>query len=217
MRASGDGLLRTTTAEQVAQRLQQEIRTGTLKPGTRLRQTEIANRFGVSTTPVREAFALLQADGLVRIDAHKGAVVYRPTLEEMSESYEIREALERLAIAKAIPNLTTADIDTLDELIAQMKEEPNDQRWLDLNNRFHMTIYRASGMGQLCSLIDQIRNASSVYIHMFVAHQDAHRSDDEHEEILAACKAGDVARAQRAISAHLGHAVLEDRRLLQDD
>lgn len=218
MTAGGpDGLLRLTTSEQVAARLRREIQLGELKPGTRLRQNEIAQRFGVSTTPVREALALLQADGLVRIDAHRGAEVYRPTLEEMSESYEIREALERLAIAKAIPNLNDVIFEELDRLIAEMREEIDDQRWLDLNNRFHMTIYRASGMNQLCSIIESIRSASSVYIHMFVAHQQAARTDDEHEEILEACKAGDVSRAQRAISAHLGHAVLEDRRLLQDD
>ena len=68
---------RNTTAKMVAGMLRDQIQDGGLAPGTRLRQNEIAERFGVSTTPVREAFAQLQAEGLVRIDPHRGAVVFR--------------------------------------------------------------------------------------------------------------------------------------------
>src|SRR5688572_20697813 len=89
-----------TAAEAVATRLRQEIQAGEHAPGTPLRQTEVARRLGVSTTPVREAFALLQADGLVRIDRYRGAVVFRPTAEELRDAYEIREALELLAVGK---------------------------------------------------------------------------------------------------------------------
>lgn len=215
--ATSEPLAHRTTAEAVAARLRRDIQLGDLAPGTRLRQTEIASRFGVSTTPVREAFTLLQAEGLVRLDPHRGAVVFRPTLEEMQESYEIREALERLAIAKAVPNLTAADLEGLSALIDEMRSEPDDQRWMEMNNDFHMTLYRASGMPQLCSLIESIRAASSVYIHMFLAHLPAMHTDDEHLAILEACKTGDVKRAQEALSAHLRHAVTEDERLLQQD
>lgn len=215
--ASSEPLEHRTTAEAVASRLRRDIQIGDLAPGTRLRQSDIAARFGVSTTPVREAFTLLQAEGLVRLDPHRGAVVFRPTLEEMQESYEIREALERLAIAKAVPNLTPDDIERLGALIDEMRGEPDDQRWMEMNNDFHMTLYRASGMTQLCSLIESIRAASSVYIHMFLAHLPAMHTDDEHAAILEACKSGDVQQAQQALTAHLRHAVIEDKRLLQHD
>src|SRR5918997_1170374 len=77
-------------------------RVDTLAPGTRLRQNDVAKRFGVSTTPVREAFAQLQAEGLVRIDPHRGAVVFHPSVDDVLEFYEIREALESLAVGHAI-------------------------------------------------------------------------------------------------------------------
>lgn len=217
MVATSEPLAHRTTAEAVAARLRRDIQIGHLEPGTRLRQTDIAARFGVSTTPVREAFTLLQAEGLVRLDPHRGAVVFHPTLEEMQESYEIREVLECLAIAKAVPNLSAEDIQGLDALIGQMRAEPDDQRWMEMNNVFHMTLYRASGMPQLCSLIESIRAASTVYIHMFLAHLPAMHTDDEHAAILEACKSRDVARAQEALTAHLRHAVTEDERLLQHD
>ena len=96
------GLMRRTASEAVSERLRAEIQRGDLPPGTRLRQGEVAARFGVSTTPVREAFALLQAQGLVRIDPHRGAIVFLPTAKDAQELYEIRIALETLAIGRAV-------------------------------------------------------------------------------------------------------------------
>jgi DNA-binding GntR family transcriptional regulator len=64
-----------------------------LEPGQRLRQAEVAARFGVSTTPVREAFTALAQEGFVRQDAHRGVVVFEPSLEELTETFEIREVL----------------------------------------------------------------------------------------------------------------------------
>src|SRR4030088_2067598 len=86
-----------TTAKAVAAELRNEIYRGQIPPGARLMQADIAERFGVSTTPVREAFAMLQADGLVRLDSHRGAVVFQPTAQELLELFEIRELLEGFA------------------------------------------------------------------------------------------------------------------------
>src|ERR671916_2913622 len=106
MASSPHRFTRRTTSEEVASRLREEILRGDLEPGRRLRQGEVAERFGVSTTPVREAFALLQAQGLVRVDPHKGAIVFHPTAEDLRHLYEIREALEVLAIEKSMQNLS---------------------------------------------------------------------------------------------------------------
>src|SRR5690348_4351298 len=90
-------LTKLTVAEQVATALREEITTGQLAAGTRLRQNEIAQRFGVSSTPVREAFGLLQSEGLVQIDPHRGVTVFLPSIQDLIEHYEIRIALEVLA------------------------------------------------------------------------------------------------------------------------
>src|SRR5919108_1006681 len=82
-----------TIAGQVAERLKAEILAGDREPGSRLRQVEIARALGVSTTPVREALASLQREGLVRLHPQRGAVVFVPTVADLREHYEIRAAL----------------------------------------------------------------------------------------------------------------------------
>jgi DNA-binding GntR family transcriptional regulator len=204
----GDLLRRRTTADTVAHMLRNEIQRGQLPPGTRLRQNEVAQRFGVSTTPVREALALLQAEGLVRIDPHRGALVFHPTVADLRESYDIRGALEALAVTKAMPRLTEELIKDLQKIINRMRKEKDEGRWVELNNEFHLRLYQASGMPRLCTMIANLRDSSSTYIHMFAAHDlHEHRADDDHQEILDACAAHDGRRARKAIDAHVTHTV----------
>jgi DNA-binding GntR family transcriptional regulator len=184
--------------------LRDEIQDGGLAPGTRLRQNEVAGRFGVSTTPVREAFAQLQAEGLVRIDPHRGAVVFHPTAEDLLEYYEIREVLESLAVRHAIERLTPA---IAKKLIDRMRRTTDARRWLRLNDEFHLKLYECARRPHLSSLIDNLRDASTPYIYMFVANRKpSDQANGEHQEILDACIRGDAKSAQRAIRDHLRHA-----------
>jgi DNA-binding GntR family transcriptional regulator len=202
-----DTLGRDTTAKVVAERLRQEIQHGTLAPGTRLRQNDVAQRFGVSTTPVREAFAQLQAEGLVRIDPHRGAVVFHPTVEDVLEFYEIREALESLAVTHAIPRLRTEVARDLDALIDRMRRTEDARKWLKLNDQFHLRLYESAGRSRLSTLIDNLRDASAPYIYMFVASRPpSERANEEHQAILDACVRKDPAAAKRAIRDHLRNA-----------
>jgi DNA-binding GntR family transcriptional regulator len=206
--ASPESLQRRTTAERVAHLLRNEIQGGELRPGTRLRQHEIAVRFGVSTTPVREAFALLQAQGLVRIDAHRGAIVFRPSPRELVESQEIRCALEYLAVTKAMGRLNDATVSELRQLITKMRDVEAAEDWVELNDRFHMRLYEASDNHSLVEMIAAIRETSNIYIRMFVDQQPAGaRSDDQHEEILEAILAKDKERAHRVLERHIEGAV----------
>lgn len=198
---------RNTTAKVVAGMLRDEIQAGGLAPGTRLRQNEVAERFGVSTTPVREAFAQLQAEGLVRIDPHRGAVVFHPTAEDLLEYYEIREALESLAVTHAIERLTPSVARDLNELIDRMRRTADARRWLRLNDEFHLKLYECAERPHLSSLIDNLRDASTPYIYMFVAsRKPSDQANGEHQEILDACVRGDEKAARRAIRDHLRHA-----------
>src|SRR5215204_6555908 len=120
MATRSSAIAHSTTAKVVAGKLRDEIQEGVLGPGTRLRQNEIAARFGVSTTPVREAFAQLQAEGLVRIDPHRGAVVFHPTADDLVEFYEIREVLESFAVVRALPGLRPDVVKDLEALIDRM-------------------------------------------------------------------------------------------------
>ena len=198
---------RDTTAKVVAERLRDEIQRGTLTAGTRLRQNDVAQRFGVSTTPVREAFAQLQAEGLLRIDPHRGAVVFHPSVEDLLEFYEIREALESLAVTRAIPRMASDTARDLNALIERMRRTEDAGEWLSLNDRFHLHLYESSGRPRLVAMIDNLRDASAPYIHMFVASRPpSRRANDEHQEILDACARRDAAGARRAIRSHLRNA-----------
>jgi DNA-binding GntR family transcriptional regulator len=200
-RSEGSSIRRATTTREVADRLRAEIQRGELAPGTRLRQNEVANRFGVSTTPVREAFALLEADGLVRIDPHRGALVFLPTVEDVQESYEIREVLEVLALTRAIPRMTPDRLAELQQLVTAMRKTKDDERWLEANTRFHLLLYEPASRPRLEGLIANLRDASAAYIRMYV--QRKPHSDDEHQAILDAVGRRDVPGAQRALRRHL--------------
>jgi DNA-binding GntR family transcriptional regulator len=197
-------VLEHTTAKVVAGLLRDEILSGTLSPGMRLRQNDTAHRFGVSSTPVREAFAQLEAEGLIRIDPHRGAVVFRPTVSDLVEFYEIREALESLAVRQAIPHLDDRRLEELQSLIVTMRKTEDAAAWRKLNDEFHLKIYERADRPRLSSMIESLRDASTPYIHINVAgHAHGGRADEVHQRILDACVAGDPDAAEAAIREHL--------------
>ena len=134
-----------TIAGQVAERLKAEILAGERVAGTRLRQVEIAERFGVSTTPVREALATLQREGLVRLHPQRGAVVFLPSLDDLRHHYEIRAALEALAAAKTAEHFEPAWAPALETMLDEMRDDVPAARYIALNQRFHTTLYEHSG------------------------------------------------------------------------
>ena len=198
-----------TIAGQVAERLKAEILSGERPAGTKLRQVEIARSYGVSTTPVREALATLQREGLVRHHPQRGAVVFLPTVDDLRHHYEIRAALEALAAAKAAERFQRAWAPPLEALLAQMCADVPAAAYIALNQRFHTTLYEHSGRTQLVAMIAALRDASSAYLHIYRAAEDfpAARLDAEHRAILAACVARNPQRAAAATREHLENTV----------
>jgi len=109
----------------VADALREAISHGVYPPGTRLRQEEIAERFGASRVPVREALKVLEADGIVTLVANTGAWVSRLTLAECEEVYQTRERLEPLLLRLSAPHLDNSTIDELERLAERMAETPS--------------------------------------------------------------------------------------------
>jgi DNA-binding GntR family transcriptional regulator len=211
-------LTKITIPEQIAAALREEIVTGQLAAGTRLRQNEIAQRFGVSTTPVREAFGLLQSDGLVQIDPHRGVTVFLPTIQDLIEHYEIRMALEMLAAEKAAVHFQAQDAPPLIVLLDEMLATTNAVRYVELNQQFHLRLYRLGGRSRLVTMIEELRNASLAYNHLYAAAdvpRDAERLDAEHREILAACQANDPVRAAAAVRHHIQQTIVHVTKLLE--
>jgi DNA-binding GntR family transcriptional regulator len=202
-----------TLAEWLANEMRQEIRSGDLPGGTHLRQTEVAKRFDVSSTPVREAFALLQRAGLLTSEPHKGVYVASPSVDDLRENYEIRIQLEAHATEKAVPNLAGDDLALLRELLDEMAPlslEREYQRYYELNEAFHDAIYSAANRPRLHALIRQLRDEPASFLGLFgrpPLHLDAHQSKAQHEAIFEACAAGDAGRAGAAMAAHLEDAL----------
>ena len=213
-------LTKQTIAEQVADALRHEIVTGQLAAGTKLRQVEIAQRFGVSTTPVREAFGLLQGDGLVQIDTHRGVTVFLPTIQDLVEHYEIRMALEMLAVEKAAEHFQAQDAPPLVALLKELRATTNTALYVEMNQQFHLKLYRLSGRSRLIAMIEELRNASNAYLHLYATAdipRDAQRLDREHREILAACQANDAVRAAHAVRHHLQQTVTHVMNVLEQE
>jgi len=211
-------LIKLTIAEQVAAALRREIATGQLAAGTRLRQVEIAQRFEVSTTPVREAFGLLQSEGLVQIDTHRGVTVFLPTIQDLVEHYEIRMALEMLAVEKAAEHFQAQDAPPLVAILDEMHATSDAVLYVERNQQFHLRLYSLSGRSRLITMIGELRNASNAYLHLYAAAdvpRDAQRLDREHREILAACQASDPVRAANAVRHHLQQTVAHVMKVLE--
>ena len=190
----------------MADELRRLIQRGELPPGTRLRQADIAKRIGVSTTPVREAFTALAREGLVRQDAHRGAIVFLPSLDELNENYEIRCALEPLATRAASKRMSDADLKALDKLIERMRATSDPHRYVALNRAFHSRIYDAAGLPTLAELIDRLRDAAAGYIRLLESKDDpdyAAQVQQEHERIVLALRAHDANAAAEIMAQHL--------------
>jgi DNA-binding GntR family transcriptional regulator len=195
----------STRSEAVANELRRLIQSGELGPGTRLRQADIAERFMVSTTPVREAFASLARDGLVRQDAHRGAVVSSPSVDELREMYEIRGVLEALAARLASSKLTADDLRSLEEIASGMRGAAPEE-YVKLNRSFHRRIYAAAGRPRLLEIIEQLRELSANHLAVVIERLGpAYRArvQAEHEAIIKALALKNAELASRLIGHHV--------------
>ncbi|MDQ2102475.1 GntR family transcriptional regulator [Azospirillum isscasi] len=196
-----------TAAEFVETTLREAILTGVIAPGTPLRQEELADTFGVSRMPVREALRQLEARALAEFHPHRGAVVAEISAADGADIGAIRMALEPMALRLSLPALTAADLDQAEELIAEMDGEADPGRMGELNRRFHMTLYARAGRPRLLALAEQHLLAADRYLRFqFAALGYLPRSQDEHRALLAACREGDADTACRLVAEHVGQA-----------
>ncbi len=182
----------------VAAEIRELIRTGGIQPGAVLRQRELAEQFGVSPTPVREALSRLEAQGFVTSEPHRGATVVRREAERIRENYVIRATLEALAAEMAAARISAETIDALRETNRRLVETGSDTT--ALNHRFHMLIYEAAGSPLLRSMIDQLWHALDPGP---AANRSITESAAQHEDIIDALATGDAGTAARLIREHI--------------
>ncbi|HLT96944.1 MAG TPA: GntR family transcriptional regulator [Acidimicrobiia bacterium] len=193
--------------EYVLARLRQELSDGTIHPGQQLRQVEIAERYGVSATPVREALRLLEADGTIRYSPHRGATVTELAPQEIEDLYLMRISTEsllaRLAAERATPE-EIAKVRDQHEDLASRVESASAEELSRLNREFHLSVLRLGS-----PLITE--HVVTPLWHGFLPPSNSQWRSverntlfvEEHERIVEALEAGDPKAAEAAMSEHL--------------
>jgi len=188
----------------VADALRDAIVNGTLAPGAPLRQDALARHFSVSAIPVREALRQLESEGWAKVEMHKGATVAPLSADEAREIYEIRAALESLAIASAIPAHTEATMREAQALCDAAHSETDPALYAARNQAFHMSLYAPAKRPQLTELIATLHRRGERYLRLklgFPEHKVV--SDRDHAALMLLVCQGDVANAQKLITEHL--------------
>ncbi|MFM8155654.1 MAG: GntR family transcriptional regulator [Actinomycetes bacterium] len=195
-----------TAQENVLRELRSDIVHGVLAPGSQVVQEALAQRYGVSRVPLREALKILEGEGLVNYHPHRGYFVMELSADDLLEVYRLRSILEAEALRAAVPALTEDDLARLGELLAEVETASGqgDLASLTLANRaFHFAIFERSRSPRLVRLLHQLWDATDVYRAIyFRSEANRARIEEEHRLILAALRARD---AEAAVDAHDGH------------
>jgi DNA-binding GntR family transcriptional regulator len=187
--------------DMVAALIRQLIITGELAAGEQLRQRDLAQRFGVSQTPVREALRRLESEGLVVGDTHRGFTVVEPDDGPVEENFQIRAALESLGASLAAQKIDAGGIEALRDLNDQMRTLPDDDpRYADLNRDFHFTVYEHAGSPLLLSLMRLLWASLHGGPQVSRTHAESAR---QHDAIIDALRAGDAAAASTRTYQHI--------------
>lgn len=192
-----------TIAAQISRTLASRIIAGEIEAGAKLRQDHIADEFGASHVPVREAFRRLESQGLVVSEPRRGVRVAGFSLEEVREVAEMRAALETLALRNAVPHLTRAILDQAEEANRAGDRARDVQAWEEANRAFHRIILTPCGMPRLLNAIDDLHTASARFLFSGWRAEWEAPTDRDHRAILDALRAGHVEAAASALARHV--------------
>lgn len=183
-----DGIHRRYLHDEVAERIRDLIRAGELEPNSRVNELQLAERFGISRTPLREAIKILATEGLLELLPNRGARVPAVNEAEIDEMLEVIAGLEANAarlLAKRITDSEIADIAELHEAMLEAFERRDEARYFTLNRQIHEAMMRAAKNATLAQLYAGL--SSRIQRFRYAAHKTPEqwqRAIDEHEEML---------------------------------
>lgn len=199
-------LERRVFREEIREQLIEDILNGRLQPGARIVETKIAQQFGVSQGPVREALRDLELFGFVVSSPFRGTQVRQISTEDLLQIYPIRAALEAVAARAAAERIDDATLNHLEELITSMREAAarDDHRaQADADHAFHAAIVKASGNHMLEHVWQTMRLSITTCVTRSVTHRSLHELAERHTVVLDALRAHDPDRAEAAIRRHI--------------
>ena len=209
--------------DRLAAAIQSTVLSGAVPVGTRLRQKALAEQFGVSRTPVREALRKLQAIGLVELMPNRGAVVLGPSAREIREAYEVRAELEGLAAQLAATRISDRNLSRLRQaealfrrsvttLISRRQTVPrwdDESSWVQANDLFHQTILDAAANGRLSRTIADLHRSfprALTWSALLGSTRLLEENVEQHQSILEAIEQHDPAEARRRMVHHITNA-----------
>jgi DNA-binding GntR family transcriptional regulator len=194
------------TAVAIADGLRHAILHGDYLPGERIVQDQLAQKYGGSRIPVREALRALEAEGLVRLVANTGAWVASLTMAECSEVYQTRERLEPLLLRYSAEGLTGEKLDELDSLAGLMESTSDIEQFLELDRDFHLRMYQGASTLMLQELVTRLWNTTQPYRRAYtklVGADNRRIFHSEHHMMVTALRDGDLELAEQVLAMHI--------------
>lgn len=196
----------------IADQLRAAILEGEIRPGEWIRQEDVAERFGASRLPVREALRMLEAEGLTEHEAHRGARVPRLDAHQVDVVYQMRERLEPLALAESLPHLQQSDLDRLEEVQQRIEENDDVATFLALDRELHLLTYSGCAIDQLTGMVTRLWNSTQHYRRAFVSLAGPERMwvvNAEHRLLIDAVRRRDAVDGERFLSGHIRRTRIE--------
>ena len=199
-------------SQQIANSLKEEILSGKFPPGVRIRQEDIAEQFGASRSPVREALRILEAEGLINLVAHTGAWISHLSLAECEEMYQLRERIEPLLLRLSIAHISDETISQLQELASEMETTKDVEKFLKLDREFHLLSYSGAETVLVGEMVNRLWNTTQHYRRAYsqmMATSSFKPAHYEHHLLLSALKKRDADDAERILYGHIRRTRLE--------
>jgi DNA-binding GntR family transcriptional regulator len=198
------GVERRSLTVQVADALREMIRSNEYRQGQQLRQDDIARRLGVSHIPVRQAFQLLEAEGLITHVPYKGVVVSHLSAAEIEEYFDIRTTLEVDLLSRAIAKMSPEATARARQIVAKMDSAPP-ARWGEYNWSLHAELYAPANRPITLEMVKRIHDNLDRYvrIQLSLAEKNRQRAHQEHIQLIDLCEARDKTKALRLLTAHI--------------
>lgn len=192
-----------TLREKILENIRDAILKGSLKAGEHVSEPDLAERYGISRTPIREAFRQLESEGYLTVVPRKGAVVTALSERDVSEFYEIKSMLEGYAAQLAADKLTDREIDrlaTINNRLSSLAADGDVKTFFRVHNEFHELFIRASGNNKLLELIQQmLKKFNRLRIASLSLPGRMEISVQEHEKIIEAFRARDGVLANNLV------------------
>lgn len=176
-----------------ADEIRKRILEGRYAPGYQLRQDFLASDLSMSRIPIREALVLLESEGMIKILPHRGAVVYKLSLDEIEELFNMRALLEPFLLRRSAPNLSPDDFASLHKMLVRYEaslRETDSSLWNDLNAQFHLLLYSRAKSPRMLSTVTNLLQECDRHTRLQLSNiaGGRERAVAEHTELLRLCE-----------------------------